>query len=109
MERHNAFPEDPIQLRGGWADQDRGLLGWPGAGPEDMDLLQTYDDYPVISMMQIEDLGFCEKGAGGDFVRDPRSDGDRRFPAQHVGRAACRSVRRARQGAIWGWSRRCGR
>jgi acetyl-CoA acetyltransferase len=35
-----------------------------------MDLLQTYDDYPVISMMQIEDLGFCDKGAGAEFVRD---------------------------------------
>ncbi|HSU05937.1 MAG TPA: thiolase family protein, partial [Acetobacteraceae bacterium] len=33
------------------------------------DLLQTYDDYPVISMMQIEDLGFCNKGEGPDFVR----------------------------------------
>lgn len=29
--------------------------------PQDIDL-QAYDDYPVISMMQIEDLGFCAKG-----------------------------------------------
>jgi acetyl-CoA acetyltransferase len=69
MERHNAFPDDPIQLRGGWADQAAAFWDRAGAGPEEMDLLQTYDDYPVISMMQIEDLGFCEKGAGGDFVR----------------------------------------
>ena len=27
-----------------------------------MDLVQTYDDYPVINMMQLEDLGFCAKG-----------------------------------------------
>jgi acetyl-CoA acetyltransferase len=80
MERHNAFPDDPIQLRGGWADQAAAFWDRAGAGPEEMDLLQTYDDYPVISMMQIEDLGFCEKGAGGDFVRtrDLKVTGD--FP-----------------------------
>ena len=32
-------------------------------------MVQTYDDYPVISMMQFEDLGFCNKGEGPDFVR----------------------------------------
>jgi hypothetical protein len=31
--------------------------------------MQTYDDYPVIVMMQFEDLGFCAKGEGPDFVR----------------------------------------
>jgi acetyl-CoA acetyltransferase len=35
----------------------------------DIDFVQTYDDYPVISVMQIEDLGFCAKGEGPDFVR----------------------------------------
>ena len=34
-----------------------------------MDLLETYDDYPVIVMMQFEDLGFCAKGEAKDFVR----------------------------------------
>ena len=31
--------------------------------------MQTYDDYPVIVMMQLEDLGFCAKGEGPAFVR----------------------------------------
>src|SRR5262249_34565775 len=31
--------------------------------------VETYDDYPVISMLQFEDLGFCGKGEGPDFVR----------------------------------------
>ena len=30
---------------------------------------QVYDDYPVINVMQLEDLGFCQKGEGADFVR----------------------------------------
>ena len=69
IERHNAFPDDPVQNRGGWV-LDRGeLYGRAGVAPGDMDFVQTYDDYAVISMMQFEDLGFCEKGEGPDFVR----------------------------------------
>src|SRR4051794_28050786 len=59
IERHNAFPDDPNQHRGGWAmDRDR-LYDAAGVGPADIDLVEVYDDYPVISLMQIEDLGFC--------------------------------------------------
>jgi acetyl-CoA acetyltransferase len=68
IERHNAFPEDPIQLRGGWAVDVDELWQMAGHGPEVIDLLQTYDDYPVISLMQIEDLGFCPKGEASAFV-----------------------------------------
>ncbi len=69
IERHNAFPEDPIQLRGGWAMDMPELYAMAGITPAGIDLLQTYDDYPVIVMMQFEDLGFCAKGEGPDFVR----------------------------------------
>lgn len=80
IERHNAFADDPVQLRGGWAMDIDTLYAQAGCAPQDIDLLQTYDDYPVISMMQIEDLGFCEKGAGAEFVRahDLTTEGD--FP-----------------------------
>ena len=69
IERTNAFPDDPIQLRGGWAVDIDDLWSMAGHGPEAIDLLQTYDDYPVICMMQFEDLGFCAKGEGAEFVR----------------------------------------
>ncbi|MEL7524626.1 MAG: thiolase family protein [Pseudomonadota bacterium] len=70
IERHNAFADDPIQLRGGWAMDIEDLYGMAKCGPSDIDLLQTYDDYPVISMMQFEDLGFCGKGEGSRFVQN---------------------------------------
>jgi len=62
IERHNAFPEDPIQIRGGWAMDREDLYAQAGVGPDDIDFLQVYDDYPVITAMQLEDLGFCAKG-----------------------------------------------
>ncbi len=69
IERHNAHAADPIQLRGGWTVDIEELYNMADCTPESIDLLQTYDDYPVISMMQIEDLGFCAKGEAASFVR----------------------------------------
>lgn len=69
IERHNAFPDDPIQIRGGWALDRDDLYAQAGVGPPQMDFVQVYDDYPVISAMQLEDLGFCEKGEVAAFIR----------------------------------------
>ena len=78
IERHNAYPEDPIQMRGGWAMDAGDLWAMAGAVPDDMDVVQTYDDYPVIVAMQFEDLGFCAKGEGAAFLssRDTTATGD---------------------------------
>ena len=85
IERHNAFPDDPIQIRGGWAMDADDLYAQAGAGPEDVDFVQAYDDYPVICFMQIEDLGFCAKGEAARFVRgrDLTAGGD--FPFNTCG------------------------
>lgn len=69
IERHNAHAEDDIQLRGGWTLDIDELYEMAQCTPTDIDLLQTYDDYPVIAMMQLEDLGFCQKGEAAEFVR----------------------------------------
>jgi len=80
IERHNAFADDPIQVRGGWAlDRDE-LYTHAGAAPVDMDFVQTYDDYPVIVSMQLEDLGFCEKNAAPAFIRKNTFTHDGSFP-----------------------------
>ena len=80
IERHNARSIDPMQTSGGWVEDVGELYRMAGVGPDDIDVVQTYDDYPVICMMQMEDLGFCKKGEGAEFVRshDLRIEGD--FP-----------------------------
>ena len=80
IERHNAFPEDPIQIRGGWAMDVAELWSLAGVKPDDVDFVETYDDYPVIAMMQFEDLGFCKKGEGPDFVRSHTLTNEGSFP-----------------------------
>jgi acetyl-CoA acetyltransferase len=85
LERHNSFPDDPVQTRGGWAlDRDE-LFAQAGMSHGDIDFVQTYDDYPVISVMQLEDLGFCAKGEGPDFVRGHTFTVDGSFPMNTSG------------------------
>jgi acetyl-CoA acetyltransferase len=56
------------------------LYAMAGVTAGDVDFVQTYDDYPVICMMQMEDLGFCAKGEGPDFVRSHTLTADGSFP-----------------------------
>lgn len=85
IERHNAFSADPVQMRAGWALERDALYAQAGCGPQDMDFVQTYDDYPVISLMQLEDLGFCGKGEGPAFVRRHGFTWDGDFPLNTCG------------------------
>ncbi|HKM62559.1 MAG TPA: thiolase domain-containing protein [Acidisphaera sp.] len=41
-----------------------------GVTPADIRYASIYDSFTITVLMQIEDLGFCEKGQGGRFVSD---------------------------------------
>ncbi|HXN61564.1 MAG TPA: thiolase domain-containing protein [Acidimicrobiales bacterium] len=41
-----------------------------GVTPADVDYVSLYDSFTITVVQTIEDLGFCEKGAGGRFVLD---------------------------------------
>ena len=56
-----------------------------GVEPQDLDFVQIYDDYPVIVMMQFEDLGFCAEGEGAEFVRAHTLDCDGTLPTNTSG------------------------
>lgn len=85
IERHNAFADDPVMICGGWrVDRDE-LFAQAGVKHEDIDFLQAYDDYPVIVMMHMEDLGFCDKGEGPTFVQSHTLTHDGSFPVNTCG------------------------
>lgn len=69
VERHNAYGDDLVQDRGGWAMDADALFEQAGVTRADVDFFQSYDDYPLMTMIQIEDLGFCGKGEAPAFVR----------------------------------------
>jgi acetyl-CoA acetyltransferase len=47
-------------------------FGMAGIGPDDVDVLETYDSFTITVLLALEDLGFCAKGEGGAFVADGR-------------------------------------
>ncbi len=70
FQRHNHLPGEVSPLRFGWeAFRDR-LFNEAGVGHGDLDFVQAYDDYPIMVSIQLEDLGFCEKGEVGTFLEN---------------------------------------
>jgi acetyl-CoA acetyltransferase len=45
-----------------------GAFRMAGITASDVDILTLYDPFTIHAIMQIEDMGFCAKGEGGDFV-----------------------------------------
>ncbi len=41
-----------------------------GVEPSDIDYASIYDSFTITVLITLEDLGFCDKGAGGRFVAD---------------------------------------
>ncbi len=79
-ERHNAFAGDDVQMRTGLATDVDALWEQADMNSQDIDVVQTYDDYPVISFMQLEDLGFCQKGTAKSFIKEHDLTATGNFP-----------------------------
>jgi acetyl-CoA C-acetyltransferase len=70
--------EAPKHQMGGRIDLTYSGAAWSGpaafaeAGlrPPDIKYASIYDSFTITVLMQLEDLGFCEKGKGGRFVAD---------------------------------------
>jgi acetyl-CoA acetyltransferase len=46
------------------------LWDMAGVGPDDVDVVEFYDAFSPLVLMQLEDYGFCKKGEAADLVRD---------------------------------------
>ncbi len=51
-----------------WSGQQ--AFAQAGLTPADIQYASIYDSFTITVLMQLEDLGFCEKGQGGAFVAD---------------------------------------
>ncbi len=47
-------------------------FGMAGVSPLDIDLAELYDCFTITVLVELEDLGFCQKGEGGHFVEGGR-------------------------------------
>ena len=59
---HNAYDQDGSGLRTGLADAGPALWDAAGVSPTDVDVVSVYDDYPVMVLVQLAELGFAPEG-----------------------------------------------
>jgi acetyl-CoA acetyltransferase len=90
-ERARDFPHPPVYIRGvgnacrysestyHWPlhptaahDASRQAFAEAGVTPADVDVIEFYDCFTHIPLIQIEDYGFCKPGEGGPFVEGGR-------------------------------------
>jgi len=103
-ERAADFPHDPVYILGVGeghghehisqaqslttsAAVESGILAYKMAGvePKDIDLAQLYDCFTPVVLIELEDLGFCEKGEGGIFVEQGHIEIGGRLPVNTHG------------------------
>ncbi|WP_033295445.1 acetyl-CoA acetyltransferase [Amycolatopsis jejuensis] len=56
-----------------------------GMGPSDIDVFQPYDAFTITPILQLEDLGFCAKGAGGEMFHQGHLRPGGKLPAMTSG------------------------
>lgn len=56
-----------------------------GITPADVDVVELYDAFSINTIMFLEDLGFCKKGEGGDFVASGVTSPGGRLPVNTNG------------------------
>lgn len=67
---HFVYSQEPDVSRFGWAKAGRAAFKEAGLTPKDIDIAEIYDSYPIFQLIGFEELGFCERGQGGEmFMR----------------------------------------
>ncbi|MGB9846936.1 MAG: thiolase family protein, partial [Desulfotomaculales bacterium] len=65
---HFALSQEPDMTRFAWAEAAEEAYRKAGLSPEDIDVAEIYDSYPVFQLIGLEELGFCRRGEAGAFV-----------------------------------------
>jgi acetyl-CoA acetyltransferase len=65
---HRHITQMPDFDRTGVADAGEVAMREAGVDHKDVDVLQIYDAFTYSVIRSLEDLGFCEQGAGGEYV-----------------------------------------
>ena len=98
IERHNAFGDDPVQVRGGWAMDVDELYAMAGVKPDDHRLRPDLRRLPRHLDDAVRGSRLLPQGRRAGLRAAARSHDRRQLPAQHLRRATLgRAGRRGRR------------
>lgn len=69
---HRSISQMPSLTRTAASDSGTRALAMAGVGVQDVDVVELYDAFTINVILFLEDLGFCAKGEGGEFVSGGR-------------------------------------
>jgi len=67
---HREIAQMPDLTRSGTARAARRAFAQADVTPADIDVVELYDAFTINTILFLEDMGFCARGAGGAFVAD---------------------------------------
>jgi len=67
---HYSLSQEKDITRFGYADAAREAFQQAQLSPGDIDIAELYDSYPIYELIALEELGFVERGEGGQFFLD---------------------------------------
>lgn len=76
--KHDFFREASLDVAARLREQS-------GIGPEDVDLVEIYDNFTPVMLFSLEHFGFAPRGEGWEFIRDGRIAIDGELPVNTSG------------------------
>lgn len=75
---HFALHQEPDLTRFGWTTAAKQAFAEAGIAPQDVDVAEIYDSYPIYQLIAFEEIGLCRRGEGGElFARGETWPGGR--------------------------------
>lgn len=71
--------------RFGAVESGQAAYSMAGLGPSDIDVAELYDCFTIVPIIELEELGFCERGAGGAFFQEGHAAVGGRLPVNTHG------------------------
>ena len=77
---HFAYHQEPDLTRFGWARAGRQAFAEAGLGPQDIDVAEIYDSYPIYQLIAFEEIGLAPRGTAGQLHLDGATAPGGRIP-----------------------------